>query len=170
MHNRQCADPCPGCGQKDQWRKKHEYCDDCQRLLKDAYEALELKGNKKDVVTVLIPKASHWIKYIPHPGSQDDPRGAIHRLALCAGEVLPAVNWDQKHERLDDECSSSSCLAVRMPRDVYTAIKEVIATLHDSIDKAFKDGRQEGMNHLKQLATGDMTVKEFNKYSIKQRS
>lgn len=160
-HNRQCKDPCDGCGRTDQYRKKDQLCYDCKELLTKAYKRLDLKKNPAGKITVLVPEASHWMEYIEHPGSANDPRGPLHRLALCVGEIVPAKG-QVKTESLADSCDESSCHPVVMDRDVFTALKEVIDTVRDCVPAAYRKGRVDGSNLLNELASGEISVRELN--------
>lgn len=167
-HNRQCKEPCDGCGRTDQYRRKDQICYDCKKILEEAWEIAELKQNPKGKVTVYVPQASHWLKYIRHPGTENDPRGPLHRLALSIGEILPAHPQVEIEELEGKDCSRSSCYAVTMPADALTALREVIASLEECVKAAYKEGHREGRDLLRSLAKGKTTVKQFNNDAMEE--
>lgn len=159
-HNRQCKEPCDGCGQTDKYRKKDQLCYDCKQLLDEALRIAALKKNPKGQVIVPVPKCSHWIKYISHPGSYIDPRGPLHRLIICAGTPLPG--WNDA-PRMEIEAGwSGSDMPVLMDKDVVTALGEVIAMIRECITAAHDNGKEEGADVLRSLAAGNISIKELN--------
>jgi len=183
--------PCPACHEVHPGRAADEVCYECKKLLEDGRKARQASARNiqyEDRVFVHVPRHRHWFPSFYHgTADRDDtlrdlmadlirlvtreeviehrpasaeyltgPEFSIHQIDRSQHFLPRYAGWE------DDSSAparTASREAVALIRGLYTAIGE-------SRERAYKTGRAHGQNLLLQLASGDLTVKEFNERSM----
>lgn len=174
-------DACHGCGQvPSHWegRPKDKVCSNCQNTLKLATQFNTEQSNKNEIAKVGIPAQPHWLPYIRSSTSRKagklDVRSEFWKLAiLCSTPSLedPCFNGVQRlipippgdrpdwspHEAKDIRLMVSSVSAQFAV--LYSAIMQ-------QLNECYEDGKERGQSLLGQLASGDLSVNDFNKMTL----
>lgn len=162
--------PCPACKEVVSYRKADDVCLECQKLISEAREQrerLNAKGAGK-MDAVAIPKAAHWLQtiYYANRGEYKLQR-AFLALAVAIGEKNSAKqDWNEIQpliEKQDSVNVGSGADLFRFKPGVLKAFRAVYAQVIEDTYFAYRDGKEAGQNLLRGLASGDMTVKEFNR-------
>lgn len=183
--------PCPGCGEVDRDRKSDEVCDDCKRNLivgrrlqesvRPTAESIPVFSNDPDYPKVYAGRGAQ------HKSHVLEPLCELFRLVgkrvlddATERELYEEIERHQRHTFPDRwYCLPYSDTPVfptteRMAADriflispeVLAKFREVAERMREEIKRAFAEGEASGRNMLKQLASGKMTVSDFNSAGV----
>jgi len=186
--------PCPGCGEGGWLRDVTKVCGYCQELLDEARagrKAILETGNRE---VVPIPDTNYMCPaYYTGSGSsahpvmktkeQDDTKelqNAMVELARVVGEIAPHAERNEKHRTMYSQAKgyySTKWSALggmgRCPIEHYLVKTEVVdamtrldLAIRQIIDRSFYEGRQDGVSIIKNLASGELSINEFNERSM----
>lgn len=166
--------PCPACGEVCQFRPAAEVCGGCKGLLKDGdkYRKLAKQAKNKPYG---IPQSAHSLPYIKYAsrGFGDDVdhqrnfQQALFSLLGDIGGPLPTnAPWNEKPLLVgySREYSGSATVMLRtsvadLLRDMYEAVQGM--TVH-----AYNEGHSRGSNMMMGLASGEVSVNDFNEATL----
>src|SRR5262249_43712410 len=146
--------PCPGCKRAIR-RDADKVCGDCQELLDIGKKVLKARNKERDVLTVVLPWASHCLPYIQTPNLKgaDEARGdfqksffeLLKRLDQGYREKAGNIYWGFR----GNDYSSGEQIHMTQP-DI-----DLMKILLDSAQRLCKlnyaDGRDDGQNFVVRL-------------------
>ncbi len=174
--------PCPGCGEV--WPKRHsdQLCYSCRQkldieipMLKTALD--QLNSNRDHVA---FAKTYHWNRYYRCPSprrsnSRNNDNSTLLRKALFDLAItITVVDGVQVSKPLypmgdpKDDFSLYSSLNGTMPTGSAQAFRSLVDLLQPIIDNAFEAGKEKGTALLLSLASGDLSMKDFEDQIKKQ--
>jgi len=139
---------------------------------RDAIKAREA-ARREDSVAVLVPR---WITGIYYSGSDNNTelreqfQKSLLSLARAVGvEEKNLHHWDSGVMRLFDPKYAERAQddVYTMPQEVAQHLRAVLGAVHALIKDAHAAGKSQGANLLTGLASGELSVDEFNESSIK---
>jgi hypothetical protein len=163
--------PCPSCREVDRWRKSDEICGSCKKLIEDGktFRQFVKESDATEVVNVPDPGRSHDYPYIYRGGERGrEFASAFHKLVwLLAKPVQP----DQQAKHLitaplgrDGGHYYGQCAAIQKgARELLDAVYQSAMLM---VLDAYKEGKDDGISLLNQLASGEMSVDKFNERAI----
>ena len=169
--------PCPGCKEVHGGRGADEVCDECQRKIKffDQF-AVEQTGElkRKEVTSVRIPGAPHWLPYLPHSTQPDAIFGKNERLGdrfqtvfleLALGLSEPSDVG--KHDALGiatytiTESPGGGGEGPRlMQPGVARCLREIYDLTRSISENAFALGHSAGLKLLDKIRSGEISVND----------
>lgn len=178
--------PCPGCKVVHEYRTSTDVCHDCSQLLLDGKllrKEREELAKKKENVLVLVPQQPHWLPHVYDNGNV--VQKAFHELGQAVGVPITEKDYENSingfagargpHVTRDDAkllVGEAAAGHYGSSDDVYAFTKRAhaaIVALWQAVkewgDSRNAQGRKEGSNLLVGLATGEYSVKDFNKHT-----
>jgi hypothetical protein len=177
-------DPCPACKVGDRLRPRDGICSDCRRVLDNAKlraaEAAE-KPSEEQRRLYFLQERAYALPYLPHQGSSD--RDALARAFWALGQLLsepseaysPPENEERKlppdaylwpFEKHGRPYEWRICRSMLPPhRD---ALHELFSLVRGALERAYAEGFESGRNLLAQLASGSITMDQFNDVSTRE--
>jgi len=161
----QSTKPCPGCGQIGCYRKSNEVCNDCKlKIKRSEFLEKELTKLTDDEIIVTFGRASHWNKYLhTHSGAGRNLMDIFQRIAESASRESMIKKSD--YVLLGKIDSFAEQYSV-MPKKLADAIKDLRIDVEKAIEEEYKCGKKDGQNLLHQLASGDLSVNDFNERTL----
>lgn len=171
--------PCPACKTTDHRRDgADEVCSECKRLL--AFAKAELKrreGLSKDNAEIVrAPERDYAIDGFysrgVHSDVSDGVKKAMHALIMSVTDPVSSAegfpDWEAKIRVLPSSKTRDWLKCYRIKKSTATAIIELDTAIR-KLQKAAETGAYEdGHNLLIGLASGEMSVKEFNEETEKR--
>ena len=165
--------PCAGCGETPRYgREIDKVCADCERLIREATEARE-KAAKKGGSLVRLPRyfpsysvsherARYWSG---HDGIAGPFKAVVEALAKASSS--PHAK-DPVILLQGEECNYSGDL-FEMSKEAVEAIRLLDKRIKEAISEALAAGYEAGQNLLASLASGELSIKELNDSTIKEK-
>lgn len=174
--------PCPGCGQVDPYRPAASVCRACRDALDRDKALLAARKAQEGKVLTRMPHAPHALPYIQYAFEFKSAfQESFSLLAAAAGEVVPAAH---AYELTDTEQAGVLVPEHNKGMNVggyslhpnfllidpgaLEALRAVYASVVNIARVAHADGLADGRSLLTGLASGEITVKEFNERSIEK--
>lgn len=161
--------PCPCC-KKSVFRRKDSPCSSCERILK---LGRNLNGlvEKAGLEVVAVPAFLSIMLDVPY-----DLRDRVEKALL--GILRPHALYDHwgfegaKRVELPDGVSAMGEAAKRgaiymVPKGVADAIMDLVASIIDVSREAFMKGREDGRSLLTGLASGEISMDDFDAKEIR---
>lgn len=171
--------PCPGCGEPEEYgyRDADKVCGACQKLLAEAKAAREQKAADEDLVAYHVPARPWDLPYIGHCGStsEGEPfsrfREAYHALVDLSGVEHHAAGTfcgaTSAGRLLKSRSSSHSAWYPHyLRRASVEPLQQLFAAVESMVANAYAEGKREGEGFIARLATGEVTIQEFNEQTI----
>ncbi len=186
MRGRGTRKPCPGCGQVKSYRPAAEVCGECRQDLELARAVhgrrlREASGeNGKRAFRIAEPGWAHFYPYV-YCGQGGGDAGGRFRDAFDAlvTALAEPITWDDLPERIDEDGTEHLDKGIErlvggdrdyeqhepalLPQAAGLALRELYAAVQAVSAEALENGRGEGRQLLVGLATGRLSVGEFNK-------
>lgn len=169
VRNSTVKKPCAGCGETPQYgREKDKVCDYCERLLEEARKARE-KADRQKGAFVALPRsidgysssherARYW------EGSSEGISAAFGEMLRALAKPCSAPRGAAVSQLFDkpDQSYGANVEVVEMGKDAVKAVRELDKRIRTAIDEALRKGYEDGQNLLATLASGEISMKEFN--------
>ena len=165
--------PCPGCGRvptlgRLSWRNANSVCDRCRRILDEADRTRDESDAKaQGEVLVYVDEP-----YIPHGDGR--PKYGVGRrfteVVMSVGKDVPRLGYESHRPLFRSADRSTRCGSARIPINFAAAIKRLWRDTEKALGAAYAQGHEDGQNLLAQLATGELTVQDFNERAQRARS
>ncbi|HEX8342374.1 MAG TPA: hypothetical protein VF624_15835 [Tepidisphaeraceae bacterium] len=145
-------------------------CGECKRLLEDGRRFREQVSASltTDGEQVRLPWSYYSIPYIKTP-KRDHLQKAVLQLALVASRPSPHLidEYDVPHllERRDGNNMENQYVRV-VPKGFTKAFQSLFFSIQQACDASYRDGKRDGSSVILQLASGDMSVSDFNDSTI----
>lgn len=178
--------PCPGCGKAGKtipggkrplpFRGVGEVCRQCQQLIAEA-KAARQRVKQADGTELLSGhdlNVPHWWPF--HFGfGRADPKPCCDELRSALVGVIASVATPTPEYANLAECSFAhegtrydGVLAFRVPAGFRAAVQRLYYAITDVVEKAEIDGRRQGRDILRALASGEVSIAELNKLSAEE--
>lgn len=162
--------PCPGCGEVVARRGAQEVCWRCRELLAEAMANRELLSKRVDLaVATICPARGIRLPFGQIPEREcavlEAAMEALERAAVEGPEVRGVdesgvcESMFRSVEGLGRGYAEERFLVDRSLLEAFRALQ---TAFWDAVRAAYRKGRRSGANLLKGLASGEMTVSEFN--------
>lgn len=155
--------PCPGCGKVKSWRPAKEVCKDCKNLLARA-EWMEEKMSElgDDEIIVVYGKRAHWNEYIfSHSGDGRKLMDIFQRVAMAAS--VPSSVMSPEFSLLGKTEGMGAVEYAKMTRLLAEAIRDLRIAIGEALKAEYQAGKKDGHSFVKRLASGDLSINEFDK-------
>ena len=179
-------DPWPCCGKETTWdggRPKGAICPECNRLIRLGKDA-EKRSRETDTGTYTWAKESHWWPryYGPYSFEQHD---TANNLAEAMFDLIEAVSVLRENRKYGgygasdhsegpvlecigengrpDRYESGGTALVHIPRAVREHLDKLDANIRTALREAYSAGNRRGRSILRQLAAGEMSLRDFEK-------
>lgn len=165
--------PCAGCGETPRYgREIDKVCADCEKLIKEAADA-RAKAAKKGGSLVKLPRyfPSYSASYerarfwSGSDGIAKHFKAAVEALAKASSSPHAA---DPVILFRGEECDYSGAL-FEMGEEAVAALRLLDEKIKEAISEALAAGYQAGQNLLANIASGEITIKELNESTIKEK-
>lgn len=164
---------CPGCKEDCRYKPRpvDGVCSECRKLLDRERENEQLKALKKEgLKPYYFPERGYALPYIRHDKFEHPLQDAFY--ALAKEIAVPDPDEGRKHhwysdgvpelvEYLQRDSRSWGGTAMFRPR-VAARFRTLFNAIRDSLEFAYSEGRDDGSNLLRRLASGDVSVVEFD--------
>ena len=176
--------PCPGCGKSERYlfRNKGEVCGACKNLLNEAKEhrrQLE-KSAKIGKMSIKVGQFDHWNEgYYEGDlsgtrnefGKDRDLRQTLLRLMVRLIKTLSAKYYGQRYsirhliilKALHYKTRYEENEMRIIDKNLFGLLRGLDKVIRLSIKRSYENGKREGMSLVKMLATGQITIEEFQK-------
>jgi hypothetical protein len=170
-------DACPGCGDKSSARPKNGVCYDCESLLKEARQARADKArDDAPVKTYTLPSRLHWhirMGMVDASGHRLLDAFATKWLELVKllGTLRRATypNRDVPVLFPVGGKDPSNRDVIEMRPDLAAKINEMDAAMDAAINEVAHAERRMGSSIIASLASGSITVDQFNQYTTERK-
>lgn len=165
--------PCIGCGEVHPYRPADKLCHDCARDLQLGQRLRKkIKAGKADVKIYKVAEYgwSHWYPYIHvgHSGEAGDEfRRAFDLVVTQSSDPAEIGSIDTEIlVPANNFTTSDQQYPVSMKPELAEGLRRLYLAVQSIADEAYKNGKADGCDLLNGLASGEMSVKEFNERSI----
>jgi hypothetical protein len=170
---------CPACHEKPDYGRRpvDGICRDCAIAIaraRAAKEEQQERQNQGGKVAVWFPWAAHALPHLSHDkgstfDARDSTRDRFFALALAVSEPAGEGNTDRTlvdyKPRAFDNSPSRGKVRVLAPM-VADALRALYQSILELSENAHAEGERRGRRLLFGLATGDVSVNDFNKATI----
>ena len=169
-------DPWPCCGDEpDQGRPKVGICRSCQELI-DIGKATRKRQIDAGAETYKWVKEWHlWPRYYGDYSFGDYAMGERLERAMfdlvsrLTGPTSQEYIWSDRFVRLLD-CHGThtryeGAILVSVAKDVRNNLNALDATIREALTSSYAEGKKRGQGILTQLASGEMSMQDFNRQS-----
>lgn len=187
--------PCPGCGKEAPksyhgrslpWRDEMEVCHDCKTLLEEARTRRKILSEDTETVIIAVPKETwtHWYpQFYMGLASGQDHEGTREELEMCLIRLIHAASelrLQREYARgdfnlwtppLPDGLTRPQGTSEEriMPRLVAEAIRDLYLAISEALKETNQLSLEEGSQLLLSLASGRLTMDDFNQAALRKR-
>lgn len=161
--------PCPGCGKTDPYRRVNLICAECAHAIKIGNQVLDGERHRAAAgrITVHWPQAFHWWDGRPFLDSESDDcqafLQAMHQLVESVAEGVHNGSQMTGKDVLPAGNGYGSCARVGILTGPQLAdLRAVYDAAGKMVKSAFQRGRDRGERFLSELATGEISMAEFD--------
>jgi hypothetical protein len=175
---------CPGCGQNFGLRPIG-VCEKCRAIL-DGFEELKARVESDPKRRVmLMPASNHWYDVFYEAITrlnQSSKSTAAENLRLAFMDVLKAVStplgeadrynkvtlFSPTDEKLTPKCKEG-LEKVLVPVQAVEPLRRLDLAIREALKEGWDNGYESGQSLLTGLATGSMSVQDFNEATVKRK-
>lgn len=177
--------PCPGCGEVYPNRHPNELCPHCRRQLDETIPMLKtaIKKLSQNRDRVAFGEVYHWNRYYRCPVTRskyhtlmngDDNSALLRKALFDLAEKITVVDGVHTDKPLfplgdpKDNFHMYNAIIGTMPAGAAQAFRTLVDLLQPIINDAFEAGKEDGASLLLSLASGDISMNDFDKQIKKQ--
>lgn len=164
---------CPGCNKMKSFRKADGVCGGCKRKIKDYDRIKTAIDNTPHQIMCTMPSVDYALKYYykhkTHISTKSQMENLHKAMFNLAWELSDPVPYEDKFNNIPAPCLFETLAnerhhrAVRyIDKKVFNLIRELDIAINNYGMLANKEGYQKGSDLLKKLASGEITVHEFD--------
>lgn len=175
IRNSRVKKPCAGCGETPMYgREKDKVCADCHRLIEEAKKARESASKQKGrfvQIPMHFPTYSARYQRSHYYESSDGVGNALGQVIRALATPSSAPRGDAVERLFEGNEGSYSYQGdvYEVGKDAVKAIRLLHERLEAAVEGALRAGYDEGQNFLMSLASGEISVKEFNESTIQNK-
>jgi hypothetical protein len=163
--------PCQGCGEVSYTRKADELCANCQILIQEAKNERLKRSQIPETQCYTMPWRWYALPHIPYYqttfGETQDTKDKIQTTFFSLLELSGVRSHEHGQVYLIEGSGSANRQeGCRMK----VAVREDLNTLYHLIvmlsKEAYAEGKKDGQRLLTQLASGEMSINDFNERTI----
>ncbi len=154
--------PCPGCGEVKKWRKATEVCSDCKDNIRDGRIYVELVS-KPDTERLTIPGQSYL-----YPTADREFCKAFDLLIKHIGGPIVSKNCGGKKPFTGSAGGGWGYSSFVVKKGTADALRVVWDSVLAWANKNTAMGHRAGRSILGNLASGDMTMGDFNERAARE--
>ena len=180
MKNSYTRKPCPGCGGSHTYpfRKVDEVCDNCKRLMAEALAHREKVKNIPGSMKIRVGEMYHWNQGY----YEGDISGKFGNRSLRDALAIMMVKLIKELSEIDNASPYEShrspiimkklnCIDRRYEENEMRLINKRLFGLLRGLDRlirfairrSYKNGKREGASLIRMLASGQITLDEFER-------
>lgn len=167
-------DPCPGCRQTEDARKRDSVCSTCAGILSNARIAADERAERAKAggdapALYRIPSRYHWLPYLSEKGVTERPiQQAFHAALLAASEHSDEERYNVREPLLirpgpSDDRHSADTRRLFARKSLAVALSNLFDAVREGLAAAYKDGVDDGSNLLRRLRDGSMSPDDFER-------
>ena len=175
-------DPWPCCGKESGYargREKNTICPNCQKLIKLGKATLDRQTTARQEVYLWSRQPNWWPRYygpydFPDHVMRDRLGDAMYAVATLVSENAEQSPWTKNLEHLlscgerGSRYHYEGKKTVSIDPALRNALDELDNAIRAALEGVFSEGQTQGRSIMLQLASGKLSMDDYNKQSLKE--